>query len=301
MRPPLCLLALILNLSAVAPAHSAELTLPLRLPVPLLQDTLRDALAIRDTGPTEIFRQGDCRFIELDDLELTSIGERLLVKTGTRLKFGPEWFGSCYGAIDWRGDAHFELEPYITPDHQLRYRLHETQLVDEQGERSLAADLVWKLVARIMQPRLEAFQIDLRPPRRDAANVLHNFVPQTQVEELDAILASARATGLTVTADELRVPLVFEVPEHYLTQAGAPAVRGEEAPLTAAELAAFERTTQAWDAFLVYVVRSLGLDIDDAAVRIRLLEILLDSRYQAAAILSGEAEETTGDPARVLF
>src|SRR5690606_41366415 len=110
-------LALILNLSRVSPGHSADRTLPLRLPVPLLQDTLRDALAIRDTGPTEIFRQGDCRFIELDDLELTSIGERLLVKTGTRLKFGPEWFGSCYGAIDWRGDALFELEPYITSDH----------------------------------------------------------------------------------------------------------------------------------------------------------------------------------------
>ena len=300
MRTILQLLALFIQLSVVMPATAAELTLPLRLPIPLLQESLRDALAIRDAAPAEIFRQGDCRFIQLDDLELTTVGDRVLVKTGTRLKFGPEWFGSCYGAIDWRGDAHFDLEPYVTPDHQLRYRLRDTQLIDEQGKRSLAADLVWKLVARIMQPRLEAFQIDLKPPRQEVASVLHNFVPQTQVEELDAILASARATELRVEPNELSVPLIFQIPEHYLSQrASAPA--GAEAPLSAEELAAFEQTSQAWDAFLVYVIRTLGLDINDTEIRIRLLEILLDSRYQAAAILAGEAEEMTGDPTRALF
>ena len=300
MRLILHLSALFIHLSVFAPATAAELTLPLRLPLPLLQESLRDALAIRDAAPAEIFRQGDCRFIQLDDLELTTVGDRVLVKTGTRLKFGPEWFGSCYGAIDWYGDAYFDLEPYITPDQQLRYRLQDTQLIDAQGERSLAADLVWKLVARIMQPRLEAFQIDLTPPRREVASVLHNFVPQTQVEELDAILSSARATELKVEPNELSVPLIFDIPEPYLVPSEAPPASAE-APLSADELMVFEQTSQAWDAFLVYVIRTLGLDIEDTDIRIRLLEILLDSRYQAAAILAGEAEDTAGDPTRALF
>jgi hypothetical protein len=293
---------LLLCLAGCGLAGAAEISLPLRIPVAVLQQSLRDTLSMQDSGPTEIFRQGDCRYIRLEDVQLAPDVEQLRMSARSTLKFGPEWFGDCYGAIDWRGLAHFTLEPYITPDQLLRYRLRDTHLVDEQGRTSLAADLVFKLLARIMQPRLEAFQIDLRPPRSEVANVLHNFVPAAQVEEVDRILASARASALTIEDDEVQIALVFDVPEHYLAQAReAVAPDADAAPLTIEELADFERTSQAWDAFLVYIIRSLGLDIDDPGIRIRLLEILLDSRYQVAGILSGEIGADDGDPTRDLF
>lgn len=294
-------ISLLMCLLTAGPLAAAELTLPLRLPIQVLQDSLRNSLNIAENKETEIFRQGDCRYIQLNGLQLESVGDRLRVRTPTRLKFGPDWFGSCYGAITWQGEARFELEPYITPESVLRYRLLDTELINEQGEKSLAADLVWKLVGRIMQPRLEAFQLDLRPPRSEVINVLHNFVPQAQAQELDAVLASVRTTTLTVERDNLNAPLLFDVPDKYLTPpASATPPGAAEAPLSAEELAAFEQTTKAWDAFLVYIIRSLGLDIDNSDLRIRLFEILLNSRYQVNAILSGEAE-TTGDPTRALF
>lgn len=261
---------------------------------------MSDALGIHDATPAEIFRQGDCRFIQLSGVQLESADGKLQVKTQANLKFGPEWFGSCYGAIDWKGQARFELEPYITPDHFLRYRLLDTELIDDQGNKSLAAEIVWKLVARIMRPRLEAFQIDLRPPRTEVANVLHNFVPESQVQQIDAILGSARATILKVGQDELSIPLVLDVPEQYLSQT-EPTPAPSETPLSSEELANFEKTSQSWDAFLVYIIRNLGLSIENTDIRIRLLEILLNSRYQVIAILSGEAERTSGDPTRELF
>lgn len=289
-------------LSGWGVSAAAELTLPLRIPVAVLQQTLRDTLSMQDSGPTEIFRQGDCRFIQIEDLRLAPDADGLRMSSSSTLKFGPDWFGDCYGAIDWSGQARFGLEPYITPDHLLRFRLRDTHLVDAQGKTSLAADLVLKLVARIMQPRLEAFQIDLRPPRSEVANVLHNFVPPAQVEEVDRILASTRATTLAIVGDEVNVALTFDVPDHYIARAGEAEVEdADAAPLTAEELAAFAQTSQAWDAFLVYIIRSLGLDIDDPGIRIRLLEILLDSRYQVAAILSGESVAFDGDPTRALF
>lgn len=289
---------LFLSLLTIGVASSAEVTLPLRLPISLLQTSLRDALNIHDITPAEIFRQGDCRFIQLTGLQLESADGKLLVKTQANLKFGPEWFGSCYGAIAWKGQARFELEPYITPDHLLRYRLLDTELIDDQGNKSLAAEIVWKLVARIMRPRLEAFQIDLRPPRTEVANVLHNFVPESQVQQIDAILGSARATILKVGQDELSIPLILDVPDQYLSQTEP---TPSEAPLSSEELANFEQTSQSWDAFLVYIIRNLGLSIENTDLRIRLLEILLNSRYQVIAILSGEAEQTSGDPTRELF
>ncbi|HEY9198864.1 MAG TPA: lytic transglycosylase domain-containing protein [Gammaproteobacteria bacterium] len=289
-------------MAVIHPLAAAEITLPLRLPIPVLQESLRSTLNLAADKETEVFRQGDCRYVQLNGLQLDTAGDMLRVRTRTRLKFGPDWFGSCVGAVTWQGEARFDLEPYITPEYVLRYRLRDTRLIDEQGKESLAAGLVWKLVARIMQPRLETFQLDLGPPRTELTNVLHNFVPPAQVAEVDAVLASARPTGLTLDRDNLNAPLVFEVPDKYLAATPATTLPGAaETPLTAEELAQFEQTTQAWDAFLVYIVRSLGLDIDNADLRIRLLEILLDSRYQAAAILSGEADTASGDPTRALF
>ena len=290
----------LLSLLVSGVVSSAEVTLPLRLPISLLQTSLNDALGTHDTTPAEIFRQGDCRFIQLTGLKLISVGDKLQVKTQANLKFGPEWFGSCYGAIAWKGQARFELEPYITPDHLLRYRLLDTELIDDDGDKSLVADIVWKLVARIMRPRLEAFQIDLRPPRTEVANVLHNFVPESQVQQLDAILGSARTTALEVGENDISIPLILDVPDYDLALTNtlpAPTVT----PLSSEELANFEQTSQSWDAFLVYIIRNLGLKIEDTDIRIRLLEILLNSRYQVTAILSGEAEQTSGDPTRELF
>lgn len=296
-------LALWLTLVAATPLGAGEITLPLRLPIAVLQESLRSTLNMSEAQPqTEIFRQGDCRYIQLNGLQLETTGDRLRVRTHTRLKFGPDWFGSCYGAVAWQGEASFDLEPYITPEQLLRYRLLDTQLVDEQGKKSLAADLVWKLVARIMQPRLEAFQIDLRPPRNEVVSVLHNFIPQAQVAEIEAVLASAHTTALSIEQDDLNIPLVFDVPDNYLAAAASALPPGTaEAPLSTEELTEFERTTAAWDAFLVYIIRNLGLEIDDTDLRIRLLEILLDSRYQVVAILAGETDATADDPTRALF
>lgn len=294
--------ALLAALPLAGPLAAAEITLPLRLPIPVLQESLRNTFSIAEGKETEIFRQGDCRYVQLRDLRLESVGERLHMRSRTRLKFGPDWFGGCYGAVAWQGEARFELEPYVTPEHLLRYRLLDTELIAEGGESSVAAGMILKLVARIMQPRLEAFQIDLRPPRAEVAGVLHDFVSPDQARELDAVLASARPAKLSVDRDTINAPLIFEVPDKYLSApAGAAPPGAAETPLSAEELAAFEQTTQAWDAFLVYVVRSLGLDIDNDDLRIRLLEILLDSRYQVAAILSGEAENVSADPTRALF
>lgn len=299
IRKYLRLLGLCGSLLCIDLASSAEISLPLRLPITLLQTSLSEALGIHDNLPTELFRQGDCRFIQLTGLTLEPSGQRLWVQTQASLKFGPEWFGNCFGAITWKGQARFELEPYITPEHLLRYRVLDTDLIDDQGTKSLTAEVVWKLMGRIMRPRLEAFQIDLRPPRTEITTVLHNFVPATQVQQIDAILASARSTTLQISQDNLNIPLVIDVPDQYLRQPSAPSVT--ETPLSRDELVEFEQLSQAWDAFLVYIIRNLGLGIEDTDIRIRLLEILLNSRYQVIAILSGEDNESPGDPTRGLF
>jgi hypothetical protein len=93
------------------------------------------------------------------------------------------------------------------------------------------------------------------------------------------------------------VPIALEIPDTWV---GAVPVSASTAPLTEAELEALESALEPWDAFLVYVVRQIALDGDDGALRQRLFTLLLDSRYQLAAILSEDAVRP-GNPVRELF
>jgi hypothetical protein len=102
-----------------------------------------------------------------------------------------------------------------------------------------------------------------------------------------------------VETTHIVVPIALEIPDAWLS-APPPAAGASTAPLTEAELEALDNALQPWDAFLAYSLKQLALDSEDSALRKRLFTLLLESRYQLSAILSGEAL-AAGDPLRALF
>lgn len=56
-----------------------------------------------------------------------------------------------------------------------------------------------------------------------------------------------------------------------------------------------------WDAFLVFVLKGLGADVVDPAVRDDLFDLLLIDRYDQLAFQAGDAPKTSGDPLLNLF
>ncbi|MFZ5620882.1 MAG: hypothetical protein ACOY5W_07660 [Pseudomonadota bacterium] len=287
-------------LAAPASVPAAPLELPLRVPIALIEESLRDDLGLQDSGLTEVFHEGACRTVRLGDLRVGVVDGRIRLAARAGVTYGTQWLGACVTPVDWKGDAIFTLEPYITEDERLRYRLLDLQLTDAHGGRGLAAGLIGKLLGRVVRPSLESFQIDLKPPRAEVAAVLHDFIPGSRVAEIDAMLASARTGAAQLETDSLVVPLHFEVPDHYL--AGVPPrIAASEAPLTAEELARFAEASRHFDAFLVYIVKALGLEVHDPDIRLRLLELLLQTRYEIAATLAGEGLSGGPDPVRTLF
>ena len=101
-----------------------------------------------------------------------------------------------------------------------------------------------------------------------------------------------------VEATHVLVPIALEIPDAWL--AAAPSAAAPGAPLTEAELEALEKALEPWDAFLVTIVRQVATDGEDSALRRRLFTLLLDSRYQLSAMLSGDVQ-AQGDPLRALF
>lgn len=298
VRAALLLCGAVLATPASVPA--APLDLPLRVPIALLEGSLRDDLGLQDSGLTEVFHEGACRTVRLGELRVGVVDRQIRLTAHARVTYGTQWLGACVTPVDWRGDAVFTLEPYITEDERLRYHLLDLQLSDAGGGTGLTTGLIRKLLGRVIQPPLESFQIDLKPPRAEVAAVLHDFIPGSRVAEIDAILASARTGAAQLEADNLVVPLHFEVPDHYLAQV-PPRIAASEAPLTEEELARFAEASRHFDAFLVYIVKALGLETRDPELRLRLLELLLQTRYEIAATLAGEGLSGGTDPVRALF
>src|SRR5262249_60907963 len=79
--------------------------------------------------------------------------------------------------------------------------------------------------------------------------------------------------AVTATDDGLKITLMVAVPEVAETAANP-----TPAQPTPAELEAFQKQLDDWDAFLVFAVKQLGAVVGDREFRGELLEILLRSR-----------------------
>jgi hypothetical protein len=140
--------------------------------------------------------------------------------------------------------------------------------------------------------KIEAAQglLRLSGPGRGAA-------PPTHAAAMEQALQSLEIGEPRIEPAQLVIPLALEMPDAWLA---TPPAATSAAPLTEAELEALEEALEPWDAFLVYIVRHVARDDQDAKLRQRLFTLLLESRYQLAGILAGELV-ASGDPLRALF
>src|SRR5207249_2486438 len=71
-------------------------------------------------------------------------------------------------------------------------------------------------------------------------------------------------------------------------------------PLNPEELERWQAALERWDAFLVFVIKDLGLAGGDPPVRSELFDLLLTSRHELLAALAAEPHPGV-DPVRQLF
>ena len=155
------------------------------------------------------------------------------------------------------------------------------------------------MTERALLPRLTGLSVDLTPPRDDVLGLIRMVVAPPDAARMEAILRSATVRTVEVRDDAVVVHLVLDVPESFVKPRPAPAQ--SEPPLGPAELQAVAKALERWDAFLVFVVKSLGLDIADPGVRAELFGLLIESRYELLPILAGDVRRSEGDPVRRLF
>ena len=279
-------------------AWGGRIELPLRIPLEPLRQALGEHLAASPASRQAVYRDGPCRYFKLGPPRIDAADGRLrFVGPGTAA-LGVEVLGNCQSAAQWQGLVHFTLVPQLDRAGRLRMRIVDSRLTDPGGAAQPAVGLVWELSKRQVHPRLEQFGYDIGASRQALVALLRTVAPPQHGDALEAALAQLQVLAPRVQAAAIVVPIALEVPDAWL--AAAPPAAAPAAPLSGAELDALDQALQPLDAFLLYAIKQLALDSADERLRQRLFTLLLDSRHQLAAILSGEAS-AGADPVRALF
>jgi hypothetical protein len=286
-------------LSAPAVGRAAEVDLPLTVPFDLLVQQLTRDLYTQPGGVAPLWRESRCRYLSLDHPAFSRQRALLRFVTHGEGSVGTQVLWFCLNALRWRGFVEALTTPYITADWQLRLRIAESNLYDENWHKRLLSGLLWNVTERALLPHLTRLTVDLTPPRDDALGLIRAVVSPADATQMEAILRSATVRTVEVRDDAVVVHVALSVPD-TLVQVRPPPARPEP-PLSPAELEVVERALERWDAFLVFVIKSLGLDIADPDIRAQLFGLLIESRYELLPILAGNVQRSAGDPVRRLF
>jgi transglycosylase-like protein with SLT domain len=277
---------------------AGRLELPLRMPLEPLRQALAAQLAASRSAPNVIYREGPCRYLNLEKPSLEALDGRLRLVGPGSAALGAELFGKCQNAAEWKGTMEFTLAPQLDPAGRLRVRIVDSKLTDAGGGAALG--FMWELSKRYVHPRLERFSYDLGASRAALASIVRGAAPPQHADELEAAVKQLQVLGPRVEAKAVVVPIALELPDAWLAAPAVATNAAPAAPLTEAELEALEKTLEPWDAFLLYSIKQVALDSENAALRKRLFTLLLESRYRLTEILSGDAP-AAGDPLRALF
>src|SRR5262245_54033326 len=97
-------------LLAAPAAWAGRLEIPLRVPVEMVQKALATQIP---AAPNSVYRQGPCRYLNLESPVLTAVSGELRLATPGTAAVGVEMFGRCQNAADWEGTMHVRLVPRI--------------------------------------------------------------------------------------------------------------------------------------------------------------------------------------------
>ena len=288
-----CLLAVSTFLQA------AEITIPLTVRYALLTQELARQVYTDPGGTARVWRESDCRSLTLDRPQFSQEGVRLRFTTHGVASLGAEILEQCLSPGQWRGHIESLMEPEITPEWQLKLKIVDSSLYDEQWTKGLLSGLLWDVTKQFVHPRLTALTIDLAPPRDEVLSLLKVSVPSHAATRIKAMLDSAVPKNVEVRDHGVVVSLALSVPDDFVRSPPAPTQ--PEPPLSPMEIDTYQQAFDRWDAFLVFVIKGFGGDLVDQNIRGKLFDLLLTSRYQILPVLAGEYPRSRGDPVRRLF
>jgi Transglycosylase SLT domain len=288
-------LAGLVGLLFAASATAREVRLPLSVEPPLIREALMREL-FHDARQRAVFwgEPGGCSFFYLEDPKVEGEVDRLRVTAHGEARLGTEIGNTCLSPIAWSGFLELFEQPRLD-GWQLRFVVVDSNLYDEKHEKTLLGGQLWDRIKESVQPRFGAVTVDLGGPFRELRAFLPLVLGAAETNEARAALDSLHP----VSARALPKGIVVEAAIELSEAPPAPTPAAPQPPLTDAEIEAFTARANQWDAFVTFVIKTLGAKTLSTSAHHALLETLLGARYEILAALSAPSRRE--DPVRGLF
>ena len=285
----LALAALLFSSTASA---ETEVQVPLVVDRPHLEALLGAALGLDESGQGRL-QLDNCTFVDLSDLRLEMLDQRLMLDLGLTANTGVMVMGHCRGPVPASSRLHMELKPGIDAEGMaVTFRAEGAELRRPDGSPGLLSRPSRMLADSLVIPRIERTTIDISGVLAAIDDLIETFKPGAM--STDALLGQRlRLSRVTAEPAGLRTELAIT-----LRQPPPPAADPEPA-LQATELLEWQRVEDELDGFLTVLVARLASQADDRDLQLDLLALLLESRQRIAEALL--VDDPIDDPVRVLF
>ena len=294
----LWLLAMMVLAPSGSTAFAAEIRVPLTIPYPTLTAALKAQLYNGPRHRADLWQQSECQYLYAENPRFSRYGNLLQLESDANLNLGTILGTNCIDAISWQGVVQALATPYVTADWKIKFRVRDLNLYNFQHEKTSLASRGFDLVKGYFVPPLEQFSFDLKTPVTQITQLIEAGTPDDYRSEVSQALATVATVPPAVASDRgLRVMLrMLVAPGLHV-----PSVAPRSAALTQADIDAWEKALDEWDAFVVFAVKQLGASAADKEFREDLLDLLLDSRHRLVRLLEQPQPGGGPDPVRLLF
>lgn len=291
-------LATLVACLAAASVAAREVSVPLQVDYPLIRQLLLQQIFKDPGGTARVWGDNaDCNYLVLSNPQIGGADGRVRTLSDSTARMGTMVGGACVPMLEWKGSLELLLVPVLEAQGSvLHFRVVDSAIYDAEGRKGLATGMLWSLIKEHAYSRLEDLGIDLNSIAAEARTLMPLVLSGRDQAQLDALLSSLAFGAVEANDAGINISFRFDLPD---IAAGKPAVVPEQ-PLTAEEFARWEAAWQRWDAFLTYVVRRAAADTSLQELRLALLEILLDTRYELEYALTAWTPGSE-DPIRALF
>ena len=285
--------AVLLLLLPVQFIQAETITVPLKIPFPLLNKLVVNQLFNNDSVSTELLNDpSGCSEITLSDPKLSELDRHLQINSRLSAKLAANVMGQCQPLLAWNGYIRIISNPIVKTDnpHLIYLQVKDSELTSLDNKR-LTSGPLWDQAKKLVHPLFDRFRLDLAPSINELKKFLPLFLPKHSEVQLNDMLASLHLASLQVTAGGIQSALVFDVAT--ITDPQQP-----EQALTQQEQLQWQEKWQSMDALMTYTIKhyAAATRLDD--LKLTLFDILMDARYGLQDALQ---QDQADDPVRHWF
>lgn len=284
----ICQLSLLVVFLSFFPNHQSNaenISIPLKTEFSILENALKKQL-FNEKNSTELLKDPTgCSKIVLTDAKLGEKSNQLIIDAKLTARLGVEFLDQCMSLRPWDGFIQLSAQPFIKSDQprKIYLKILHSKLVNTENE-SLDSGAIWEKVQQLIHPLFDQYAIDLTPSINELNSILQLFLTGHSKNQLESMLASLQIGSINVVSQGLETSLTMQIEPTLSTEK--------------LEKQLWQQKWQTMDAILSNAIKQFASATQQQDLKLTLLDILLDFRYQLQSALQIDSAE---DPVKHWF